>query len=287
MKNDITNTTDLSGLVTPVAAPFNTENSIDETAFLRHLHFLENAGITRIMVNGTTGEFFSLTKQQRYTLLELARKNFNHCIIYHTGSVALDDNITEARFAADHGADAIATIVPYYYANAPASGIVEYFNTISDTIDLPFILYNFPMHTQNPLTGEILKKIRHFGMKDSSANLQLVPHTPHYYVGGDAYILNGIRNGAYGFVSARSNFAPELFVKLENAMKNNDPQADTIQARITELKEAITGTGSIPKIKYAISKRIKNYPPRPRPPLQLPDNSERKEMDALIAAMYP
>ncbi len=278
MKNDATDIIDLSGLVTPVATPFDAGNTIDETALLRHLDFLEDAGVTRIMVNGTTGEFFSLTKQERYTLLELARKNFDHRIIYHTGSVALNDNIAEARFAADHGADAIATIAPYYYANAPASGIIEYFNTIADTIDLPFILYNFPMHTQNPLTAEILKKIRHFGMKDSSANLELIAETPHYYVGGDGHILDAKRNGAYGFVSARSNFAPELFVKMETAMKNDDADADIIQAEITKLRNAVTGTGSIPKIKYAISKRIKNYPPKPRPPLQLPDNAEQKEL---------
>ena len=51
---------ELKGLIVPVLTPFDDAGSIDAAAFIRHLEFLSTHGITRIMVNGTTAEFFSL-----------------------------------------------------------------------------------------------------------------------------------------------------------------------------------------------------------------------------------
>lgn len=285
MTNDIETQSDLSGLITPIATPFTDGGGIDESAFCAHLEFLALAGVNKIMINGTTGEFFSLTAGERRGLLALANKHFSGTLIYHTGCVALADNIEEARFAAGSGADAIACIAPFCLANAPADGIVDYFNAISQSTDLPFIIYNFPVHTQNPMTPEILARIDHFGMKDSSANMDLIPATKHYYVGGDAVILKAHRKGGYGFVSGRSNFIPEIFVKLESAINSNDPQAEAIQQEIIKLKNEVTGTGEIPKIKYALSKRIKGYKPNPRPPLKSINQTQADELNALSGAL--
>lgn len=285
MTNDIETQSDLSGLITPVATPFTDSGEVDESAFCAHLEFLSSAGVGKIMVNGTTGEFFSLTENEMRSLLVLANKYFSGTLIYHTGCVALADNIDQARFAVETGADAIACIAPFYFANAPADGIVDYFNAISESTDLPLMIYNFPTHTQNPMTPEILAKIDHFGMKDSSANLDLIPATKHYYVGGDAVILKAHRKGGYGFVSGRSNFIPEIFVKLESAINSGDDQADPIQQEIIKLKNAITGTGTIGKIKYALSKRIKGYNPTPRPPLKSINQTQADELNALLGSL--
>jgi len=282
MKTESETQTDLSGLITPIATPFTTDGNIDESAFCAHLQFLAGAGINKIMVNGTTGEFFSLTQKERRKLLTLANRHFSGTLIYHTGCAAMAENIEEAKFAAETGAAVIACIAPFYLAKAPVQGIIDYFNAISHSTALPFMIYNFPAHTQNPLTHDILSKIDHFGIKDSSANLDLISATDHYYVGGDAVILKAHRKGGFGFVSARSNFFPEIFVKLESAIAANDPQTENIQQEIVKLKNQITGTGTIPKIKYLVSKRIKGYSRIPRPPLVTVKPQEAEELDSLL-----
>ena len=60
---------DLSGLIVPVPTPFEESGAIDPRAFIEHLAFLAQHGVQRIMVNGTTAEFYSLLPDERKMLL--------------------------------------------------------------------------------------------------------------------------------------------------------------------------------------------------------------------------
>jgi len=126
---------------------------------------------------------------------------------------------------------------------------------------LPFILYNFPKHTGNPLTPEMLAKISHWGMKDSSADLSLVPATPRYFVGGDRKISEAYAAGAIGFVSASSNIDPKPYLQIE---KEQTPE---LQAEVDAVNARASGPNAIAKIKQALSEILPGYPSRVRPPL--------------------
>jgi 4-hydroxy-tetrahydrodipicolinate synthase len=274
----------LSGLVVPIACPFADDCSVDEEMFIAHLEMLAGQGVERILVNGTTGEFFSLTDAERRSVFTLARNHFSGKIIFHAGGSSLEQTEIEAAWAIDNRADAIAAIVPYYMANADQQGIIDYFNRLRSRIEIPFILYNFPKHTQNPLTAEMLGRIDHFGMKDSSGDLSLVSATGHYYVGGDAKIIAAYKKGAYGFVSARANAFGRLYVELQRAIVENDGRAEAVQSEVVKLKNEMTGFKGIAKIKYAITKRLKGYPTRVRLPLVGLSDDEKSEMDRAIGS---
>lgn len=162
---------EMSGLVVPVCTPFDENDAIEEGMYVKHLGLLAGQGVKRILVNGTTAEFFSLTVQERKRLMELSRRHFDGVLIFHAGCDGLAQTTELAKYGQDSGADAIAAIAPYYMASVSEQGMIDYFNALADTIKVPFILYNFPKHTQNGFTPEILSKIKHFGMKDSSADL--------------------------------------------------------------------------------------------------------------------
>ena len=258
---------DLSGLVVPVTTPFDSDYKIDKRMYIEHLELLASQGVKRIMVNGTTAEFFSLDDDERRMLLNLSREYFPGVIIFHAGTDSLSRTISQAQYGEHNGADAIVAIAPYYLADLDECGIVDYFNAIAEGIEVPFLLYNFPKHTQNPITPEMLSQIDHFGMKDSSGDLSLIPAAKRYYIGGDEKILSAYNKGAYGFVSARANAFAPLFVQLENAITSGDESAELIQAKVTELKNEMGSANAIAKLKYAISKQIPNYPTRLRLPL--------------------
>ena len=259
---------ELSGLVVPLCTPFDDDNQIDEVMYVKHLELLQSQGVIRLLLNGTTAEFFSLTIEERKQLLLLSREKFSGVLMFHAGCDGLQQTIELAEWAQDNGADAIVSISPYYMASVGNHGLVEYFNELSRYVKIPFILYNFPKHTQNGFTPEILSKIDHFGMKDSSADLSLVDSTPHYYMGGDEKILDSCKRGAFGFVCARANgFAP-LYVALESAILNGDiAAAEKAQARICQLKYIMTSVNGVAKIKYAVAKQIASYPVKMRLPL--------------------
>ncbi len=252
---------ELKGLVVPVPTPFAEDESVDLGAFLSHLDWLAECGVRNLLINGTTSEFFSLTQDEQMELLQMARANWSGSLIFHVGNTSLFQGLETARAAEHAGADFIASLPPFYIANAPADGIVEWFTQLSEATELPFILYNFPKHTGNPLTPEMLKRIPHWGMKDSSADLSLVSKTPRYFVGGDRKILAVYAEGAVGFVSASANIDPLPYLRIEqNQTPENQSAVDAVNARTS-------GAFAIAKIKQALSEILPGYPPRVRPPL--------------------
>lgn len=255
----------LSGLIVAVLTPFDETGSIHQRAFISHLEWLAAKGVRRILVNGTTGEFFSMTAAERKRTLTLARRYFPGVVLFQAGSDSLSQTLQEARWGEDYGADAIAVLPPYYLADAPAEGIVGYFRAIAERIDAPLVLYNFPRHTGNPLTARILAQVPHAALKDSSANLELVAHTPRYFIGGDDRILESRLAGGAGFVTGRANFEPELYVAMERATEEMGTEAQEVQARIARVVRATSG--GIPVFKAELAKRIEGYPTDVRLPL--------------------
>ena len=258
---------DISGLFVPVLTPFDENNKVDQSKYIEHLEYLTQQGVHRVLVNGTTGEFFSLTLDERRMLLRLTRTYFPGVILFQAGTESLIQTQEEIRWAEEDGADGVLVLPPYYLAGVSEKGLIEYFNTIAGAVSVPMIIYNFPRHTGNPMTPEILQSVNHFGMKDSSANLDLIPHTPKYFIGGDEKLQRAFALGASGCISARSNVMPSVFVAMEDAVKSNPEAIPEIQNQINRLCRIIGGGNEIPKIKALMSLVIPGYPATLRLPL--------------------
>jgi 4-hydroxy-tetrahydrodipicolinate synthase len=112
----------LQGLVVPVPTPFSKSGAVDFGAFLAQLDWLAECGVKNLLVNGTTGEFFSLLPEEQNQLLAAARENWNGLLVFHTGSPALSQCLESAHAAADIGADFLASLPPFYFSGAPADG---------------------------------------------------------------------------------------------------------------------------------------------------------------------
>jgi 4-hydroxy-tetrahydrodipicolinate synthase len=258
---------ELKGLIVPVLTPFDAAGKIDEDAFVLHLGFLAQHDIRRILLNGTTGEFFSLLPKERLQLLKLARKNFRGLIVLHAGGLGLEQNKIEVHWANDFGADAVAVLPPVYPAGLPADGIIEYFNALQREAEVPFILYNFPKHTGNALSPEILQAVPHFSIKDSARNLELMKHTPRYFIGSSSDIYGPVQEGAAGFVSATANVRPELYSAMDVLVVSaRVGEAVVMQQEIRAYSEPFS-TGGIPLLKQTLARKLPGYPTGVRYPL--------------------
>jgi dihydrodipicolinate synthase/N-acetylneuraminate lyase len=251
----------LKGLVVPVPTPFEKTGAVDAGALLAHFDWLAECGVRNLLVNGTTGEFFSLTPGEQMDLLRTARVNWSGPLVFHVGSPALSQALETVHIAEEEGADFIAALPPFYFAGAPAAGIVKWFTELAEATALPLILYNFPKHTGNPLTPEIMAQIPHYGMKDSSADLSLIPATPRYFTGGDRKISAAYAAGAKGFVSASANIDPVPYLQIE---KEQTPETQTA---VDAVNAKTVGPFAIARIKQALAEIIPGYPPHVRPPL--------------------
>ncbi len=256
-----------SGLIVPVLTPFDESGAIDQNAFVQHLEFLAQHGVHRIMVNGTTAEFYSLLPEERKMLLKLARRYFPGLIVLHAGGCGLAQNKIEVQWANEFGADAIAALPPIYPAGLPVAGIIEYFQALAAEADVPFILYNFPKHSGNALTPEILEAVPHHALKDSAQDLDLMEATPRYFVGSSTNICEPIQQGAAGFVSATANVRPELYTALEMLLKDTRPEEAAVLQEEIRACSAQFSAGGVPLLKKALARKLSDYPVRVRCPL--------------------
>jgi len=258
---------DLAGLIVPVLTPFDTSGAIDEPSFIKHLEFLTHHGVRRIMVNGTTAEFYSLLPKERKTLFTLARAQFPGFIVLHAGGCGLAQNKEEVRWANEQGADAIAVLPPIYPAGLSAAGIIEYLQELEAEADVPLILYNFPKHTGNPITPEILKAVPHVALKDSAQNLELMEHTPKYFIGSSTHIFEPIQQGGAGFVSATANVRPELYTALEMLLEDAKVEEAAVMQEEVRSYSAPFSAGGVPLLKQALARKLSGYPTGVRCPL--------------------
>lgn len=257
----------LKGLIVPVLTPFDTAGEIDQQAFIQHLDFLEHHGVLRIMVNGTTAEFYSLLPEERKMLLKLARSHFSGMIVLHVGGCGLAQNKIEVQWGNEFGADAIVALPPIYPAGLSSAGIIDYLCALEAEATVPFILYNFPKHTGNALTPEILKAVPHSALKDSAQNLELMDFTPGYFVGSSTNIFEPIRQGAAGFVSATANVRPELYAAFEMLLSAAKVEEAAIMQEEVRAYSTQFSAGGISLLKQALSHKLSAYPTRVRCPL--------------------
>ncbi len=258
---------ELKGLIVPVLTPFDDSGEIDQRAFIRHLEFLAGHGVERIMVNGTTAEFYSLLPEERKTLLKIARRHFHGQIIQHAGGMGFAQNRIEVEWANELGANAVAVLPPIYPAGLSEAGIIEYFGALEAEAAVPFVLYNFPKHSGNTITQAILKTVPHYALKDSAQNLDLIEHTPRYFVGSSTNIYEPVQQGAAGFVSATANVRPEIYSAMDLLVVSAKVEEAAVLQEEIRAYSAPFSAGGVPMLKQALARILPGYPVGVRVPL--------------------
>lgn len=258
----------VNGLIVPVPTPFTKELHVDQQAFINHLEWLYKQGAKKILVGGTTGEFFSLTMDERISICSLACRYFPGTVLFQVGCDGIGNTQMLLDRSLRYGIDGVFCLPPYYYSNAPAQGLVEYFSFLSSRCTVPFYLYNFASHSGNKITKEILSNVVHAGLKDSSDTLELAAHSPVYFTGNEKNIIEAHNRGGQGFICGFPNAAPQVYLELEHALSINDIEtAVTVLNKIASFKRSIPGISGISIVKALLSTVIEDYLPVVRPPM--------------------
>lgn len=282
-----------------IVTPFQNDGKVDLTALQKYLDFLLRQRITRIVVGGTTGEFFSQTAQERLALLRHVRLRWPHTIVFNVSAPALGDVQFLLRDAHKF-ADAMLVLPPSFYAGAPEAGLFEYFDLVMASTKAPTWLYDFPRHSNNPLTPDIVRKLaeerKHFvGIKsshtlDSALTLKAAAPRLNVVLGNDTLALAGLEAGLDGSVSGGSNPVAALLDELYQSRFQAGGGGPEIQARIdtwaTQLGTWGTKHGwqEIPVIKVAMSALLPGFPTFVRAPLcPVPDADHAEIIEAVTA----
>src|SRR6185295_6203423 len=95
---------------------FTADGEIDEAATLDHWQWLVRLPIHGLVIAGTSGEFISLSMEERERLFRMAVGEFGGKlpIIAGTGHAATKWTVEMSQKAQEIGVDAFIVILPYY-----------------------------------------------------------------------------------------------------------------------------------------------------------------------------
>jgi 4-hydroxy-tetrahydrodipicolinate synthase len=223
------------GLGVALVTPFQENGSVDMAGLQRLVEYNINNGVDYLVVQGTTGESATLTKEEKKAVLDfIVEINDNRLpIVLGVGSNNTVEVVEALQTLDLSKVDGILSVCPYY--NKPSQeGIYQHFKAILTATDKPVILYNVPGRTvTNMLPATILRIAKEFknavAVKEASGNLEqvmeIIQNKPNHFLvlsGDDALTLPHIASGGDGVISVVGNAFPKKFSNLVHSALDGD-----------------------------------------------------------------
>lgn len=214
------------GIFPALVTPFTKDNKISEKSLEMLVEMNLQKGVKGFYVGGSTGEAFLLSADERKYILDIvANKAKGKCtLIYHIGCISTEHAIELAKHAKKIGVDAISAIPPFYYKFS-LQEIFDYYTNIVNEVDLPMIVYNFPILSGVSLSAENIKELsankRIIGIKHTSMDLYQLERMKNInkrliiFNGHDEVFLGSLSMGADGAIGTTYNFMAERFIKIK------------------------------------------------------------------------
>ncbi|MCP3932980.1 MAG: dihydrodipicolinate synthase family protein [Bacteroidetes bacterium] len=243
-------------IIAPIVTPFSQKGEISISHFSNLLTFLKTKGIDGIWILGSYGAFPLLTEDERKVVakefLSLAKK-MGFWAIVQIGSPSIEVSLSLALHAEENGADAIATVAPFYYSNSHYNGqnYLLYFDKIVQGSNLPVIFYNNPKTTGFSPSVDFVSKLIEtgvVGIKDTVSDIVSIgakidlfnKKLPNgYYLGGSSSVLLATQiMGSYGTVCGTAVSMPEIVLRLQESIDKADfKNASKLQKVILQARD--------------------------------------------------
>lgn len=220
----------LQGVMVALITPFTPDQkSIDLDALDRHIKRLLDAGVHGLVPGGSTGEFTTLSIEERKQLVEQTIQSAagRVPVIAGVGELATDRAVDLATHAAQAGAAALMVVPPFYDALA-LDELKEMLDQIHKASRLPIMFYNIPSASGLTLSPAELESLADSGvsyMKDTSGNAPALTEMLFHrnekittFNGWDTLTFYGLAAGGKGCVWGAANVIPELCVELWDAV---------------------------------------------------------------------
>jgi N-acetylneuraminate lyase len=236
----------LVGLVPAVLTPFDPAGELNLAAIERQAALALRDEASAVFVGGTTGEFASLTVEERLALVrrwaEVARGTPLRVVV-HVGANCLADAKTLAGQAEQLGATAIATVAPGYFKPKTPAVLAECCAAIASAAPgTPFYYYDIPSMTG--VTLPVVEGVKAVavrvptlaGVKFSNPDMTAFQHLLRLdggrfdvLWGTDEYLLAALALGAEGAVGSTYNFAAPLFHRMIAEFRAGDLTAARVE----------------------------------------------------------
>ena len=217
-----------------LVTPFGSDGKIDFLAFENLLSHFREAGVSGWVPNGSTGEYFSQSTDERRSVLEFVKEfaNDGEILIAGTNAPATREVIEQTQIAKDIGYDNIL-LAPPFYTRPTQDELIKHYEAVLDAVDVNIVLYSYPMKDGTDISFELMDHFadnpRVIGIKESSGVLQRAIDIVSRYEGriqlvsgSDDIALDFMFWGADSWICGPSNCMAKACCDLDRTFRSGD-----------------------------------------------------------------
>lgn len=237
-------------LITPTTAD---GQSVDVPALRKLVNWQIEQGIHGLIPLGSTGEFLSLTPEERQLVIEtcVATAAKRVPVLIGTGAEWTDECVRLSREAQQMGADGVM-VIPPFYSTPTDDELFAHYRRVGEAIDIPIMVYNNPATANVDLKPELVARLSRIDncryIKESTLEVTRVRDIIEL-CGDRMTVFAGILGyesfwlGAQGWVAVCSNLIPKLSARLFElvADERNMPEALALYRRILPIVRWVGG----------------------------------------------
>jgi dihydrodipicolinate synthase/N-acetylneuraminate lyase len=287
------------GVMPALITPFTPDGSAPDLGALGALvERCIGAGVTGLVPIGSTGEFTTLTVDERRGVLETVIEAAAGRVPTIPGTSALSTAETIALSVHAEAAGAAAVmIVPPFYTPLLWREVVAHFAAVADRISIPIMYYNLPIASGITLTADRLRELRDVAgvtcLKDTGGDFiaetsfsQAGDDLPALLNGYDTLTFAALAAGVRGIVWGAASFIPAACVELHRLIveAGDLAAARELWARIWPICDLLESTSYAAAVKAGCRHVGLATGPVRGPLLEITD-SERTELGRLIDAL--
>jgi 4-hydroxy-tetrahydrodipicolinate synthase len=200
--------------------PFSEDGrKLDLAAWRSFLDWQLRESVPGIIILGTTGEFLTISDEERSRFIEATVKHIRKRIpvLVGTMNAYTPTAVRYSREAEELGADGLMIIPPYYYTPTDDE-IFAYYRAICDKISIPVMLYNNPFTANVDMSAKLVarltaafEQIRYIkeASQDMARVYDIVEETKGVMnVFAGQRIVESYLYGAVGYVNPYGNYMP-------------------------------------------------------------------------------
>jgi len=240
------------GSYSVLVTPFTEDGSqLDVDALRDFLDWQLESGVPGVIVLGTTGEFLTVTDEERTQLVEETVKHLDGRIpvLVGTMNASTANAIRYSREAEELGADGLMIVPPYYYTPTEAE-IFAYYRAVAEAVSIPLMLYNNPVTSNVDMSAEfvarltrVFENVRY--IKEASMDVARVYDIVEATDGvmnvfAGERIVESFLLGAVGYVNPYGNYIPRASARIwDMLVAGRLEEAKRIQRLISRIDHVI------------------------------------------------
>lgn len=218
---------DFRGIGVAMITPFTAMGEVDYNALEALIEQYIQSGIDFLVVQGTTAETVTLTKQEQENLAQrVVDINAGRLpLMLGKGGNNTNALVNDLKTSNLSGYSAILSVCPYY--NRPnQEGIFQHFSAVAEASPLPVMLYNVPARTGASIENATVIRLAGankniFGIKDATGDMNsgkaLIEASPDDFLvtsGDDLTALDLVTRGGVGAISVIAGAFPTKFSEM-------------------------------------------------------------------------